>query len=206
MMSFHRTASAVAAAFLVAALALVPATSSATAASAQKADTAPIYVFRGGLDIFSTGMNTLADELNAKGIAAVAENFMEWHDALAKIVAAYKAHRYPIVIVGHSYGANTALLMAYELWKAEIPVALLVFYDLTDSARVPPNVDRVLNFRSSASTGIDVTVTGATHFAGTIDSVTRPDLNHVDIDKQEDLHAQTIAAIVKAMGATASVK
>ena len=102
---------------------------------------------------------------------------------MAKIVAAYKEHPYPVVIIGHSYGAETALLMAYKLRDASVRVALLVFYDLTNSGKVPSNVDHVLNFRSSSATGIDVTVTGGAHFSGTIENVTRPDLNHLNIDK-----------------------
>ena len=119
MMRFLRATSTWAGLILLATLAL-PDVATATA-SAQPADdaTAPIYVLRGGLNIFSTGMDMLAKELNAKGIPAVAENFMDWKDALAKIVAAYKAHPYPIVIIGHSYGANTALLMAYKLAENE---------------------------------------------------------------------------------------
>ena len=193
MTRFHKVALA-AMALLFAALPLA----AATAANKDDAK-APIYVFRGGLDIFSTGMNTLAKELKARGIPAVAENFMEWRDALADIEAAYRKRPYPIIIIGHSYGANTALLMSYQLAKSDIPVALLVFYDLTDSGKVPPNVRHVLNFRSSSSTGIDVTVTGGTYFTGTIDNVTRPDLNHINIDKAEDLHKQTIKAVLKLM-------
>jgi pimeloyl-ACP methyl ester carboxylesterase len=198
MRRFGRFVSALFAAFAIA-LAAFPA-----GAAGGNGDTkAPVYVFRGGLDIFSTGMNTLADELKAKGIPAVAENFMDWHDAIADIEKAYRARPYPIVIVGHSYGANTALLMSYELAKSGIPVALLVFYDLTDSGKAPPNVAHVLNFRSSSSTGINVTVTGGTHFAGTIDTVTRADLNHIDIDKQEDLHKRTIDVIISLLGRNA---
>jgi hypothetical protein len=172
------------------------------AASAPRASAAPILILRGGLNIFSTGMDDLAKELTAKGYPAISDGFEPWRSHLADIVKAYKAKPYPIVIIGHSYGANTALLMAYELRKEDIPVALLVFYDLTDSAKVPPNVDHVLNFRSSSSTGINVTVTGLAHFHGTIDNVTRPDLNHITIDKQEDLHKQTIDAIAKLFGRT----
>ena len=119
---------------------------------------------------------------------------------MAKMVAAYKAHPYPIILIGHSYGADTALLMAYKLRDANVRVALLVFYDLTDSGRVPSNVTHVLNFRSSSATGINVTVTGGFGFTGTIDNVTRPDLNHLNIDKAEDLHKQTIDEIAKLLG------
>ena len=191
MRRFGQLVSALIAAFMIG-LAANP----TAAAGAKNGTTAPIYVFRGGLNIFSTGMDTLARELTAKGIPAVSDTFEDWRDDMAKVVAAYQANPYPIVIIGHSYGANSALLMAYELAKSDIPVSLLVFYDLTDTAKVPPNVDHVLNFRSSSSTGIDVTVTGGTYFAGTIENVTRPDLIHINIDKAEDLHKQTIDEIV----------
>ena len=195
MRRFGQLVSALVAAFTIA-LAAGPA-----AAAGNKGDAAaPIYIFRGGLNIFSTGMDTLAKELTARGIPAVSDTFEDWREDMAKVVAAYQAHPYPIVIIGHSYGANSALLMAYELAKSDIPVSLLVFYDLTDTAKVPPNVDHVLNFRSSSSTGIDVTVTGGAHFSGTIENVTRPDLIHFTIDKAEDLHKQTIDEIVSLLG------
>jgi hypothetical protein len=168
--------------------------------AASTAPTAPIYIFRGGLDIFSTGMNVLADELNKRGIKAVSENYAQWRDAFDDIVKSYRARPYPIVLVGHSFGANTSLLMSYELMKLKIPVALIALYDATDSARVPSNVRWVLNFRSGASTGANVEITGGAHFRGRIDNVTMGNLNHMEIDKREDLHKQTIDAIVTVMG------
>jgi hypothetical protein len=92
--------------------------------------------------------------------------------------------------------------MAYELEKRNIPIALLVFYDITDSARVPPNVRWVINFRSNSATGADTHVVGGAGFTGTIDNVTRPNLNHVEIDKEEALHWQTIGAIRRVFGET----
>ena len=155
---------------------------------------------RGGLNIFSTGMDVLAKELTAKGYPAISDTFEDWRAQMAKVVAAYKAHPYPIIIIGHSYGADTALLMSYKLKEDNIRVALLVFYDLTDPGKVPSNVDHVLNFRSSSATGINVTVTGGAYFHGTITNVTRADLNHLNIDKAEDLHKQTIDEIASLMG------
>ncbi len=160
----------------------------------------PVYVLRGALGIFSSGMDALADEMNANGIAAVSRPFEDWRDYTATIVAAYRAHSYPIVLVGHSWGANTILLMAHELEKRGIPVTLLVFYDVTTSSRIPPNVHWVINYRSTSAIGGDVTVVGERGFSGVIDDVTRPDLNHVQIDKAEDLHRQTIDAIRNIFG------
>lgn len=189
-------------AFLVA-LAAGPAGAAEAKAPHTASGVPPIYVMRGGLNIFSTGMDVLAKELTAKGYPAISDGFEDWHSQMAKVVAAYKAHPYPIVIIGHSYGAETALLMAYKLRDENVPVALLVFFDLTSSGKVPANVAHVLNFRSSSATGIDVTVTGGAHFHGTITNVTRADLNHLNIDKAEDLHEQTIKEIATLMGAPA---
>ncbi len=193
------------ASFVLTALFLALAAGSAGAADAKaKANTSdtppPIFVMRGGLNIFSTGMDVLAKELTAKGYPAISDTFEDWRDQMAKVVAAYKAHPYPVIIIGHSYGADTALLMAYKLKEDDVRVALLAFYDLTDSGKVPSNVDHVLNFRSSSATGIDVTVTGGAYFHGTITNVTRPDLNHLTIDKAEDLHKQTIDEVAALMG------
>jgi hypothetical protein len=160
----------------------------------------PVYVLRGALGIFSSGMDALADEMNAKGVPAVSGAFENWRDYVAGIVPAYRARPYPVILVGHSWGANTLLLMARELDKRAIPVALLVFYDATASARIPANVQRVINYRSTSAIGGNVQVVGGHGFSGTIDNVTRPDLNHVQIDKAEDLHRFTIDAIRKLLG------
>ena len=170
------------------------------AAQVQPTLGTPVYVLRGALGIFSSGMDGLADEMTANGVPAVSMGFENWRDYTAAIVCAYTAHRYPVVLVGHSWGANTILLMAHELGKHDIPVALLVFYDATASARIPPNVRRVINYRSTSAIGGDVEVVGGRGFTGVIDNVTRPDLNHIQIDKAEELHRQTIDATRKALG------
>jgi pimeloyl-ACP methyl ester carboxylesterase len=184
---------------LMVGLAGVPA---AGAAESRPAISMPVFVLRGALGIFSSGMDALADLMNANGVYAASKPFEGWRDYTAAIAKAYKAHKYPIALVGHSWGANTILLIAYELDKQNIPVALLVFYDITDSARVPPNVRWVINYRSTSAIGGNVQVVGGAGFTGAIDTITRPDLNHVQIDKDEALHWQTIGAIRRAFGET----
>lgn len=205
MRRFGQIVSAILAAFVLM-LVVIPASAAGAKAQARADDTPPIYIMRGGLNIFSTGMDVLAQELTDKGYPATSDTFEDWRTEMAKMIAAYQKHPYPIVIIGHSYGAEAALLMAYRLRDANVPVALLVFYDLTDSGRVPGNVAHVLNFRSSSATGIDVTVTGGYGFTGTIDNITRPDLNHIDIDKAEDLHEKTIEAVAALFGKPAKTK
>ncbi len=201
MQRFGQIALAILAAFMIS-VTLAPAGAAAAEAKAKapKVDVPPIYIMRGGLNIFSTGMDVLAKELTDKGFPAISDGFMAWRTEMEKEVAAYKQHPYPIIIVGHSYGADTALLMAYKLRDAGVPIALLVFYDLTSPGKIPANVAHVLNFRSSSSTGINVQATPGFGFTGTIENVTRPDLNHITIDKAEDLHQKTIEEIADLLG------
>ncbi len=199
MQRFGRITLAILTAFMIA-FSVGPAGAAAAEAKAKASDVPPIYIMRGGLNIFSTGMDVLAEELTAEGYPAISDGFMDWRTEMDKVVAAYKAHPYPVIIIGHSYGADTGLLMSYKLKDAGVPVALLVFYDLTNSGKVPSNVAHVLNFRSSSATGIDVTVTGGFGFSGTIENVTRPDLNHLNVDKAEDLHKHTIDEIAALFG------
>ena len=186
--------------FMALVLSLLIAPSTDAAVRANRVPGTPVYVLRGALGIFSSGMDALAEEMTAHGVPAVSQPFENWRTLTAGIVKAYRTRPYPIALVGHSWGANTILLMAYELEKQHIPVALLVFYDITDSARIPPNVKWVLNYRSTSAIGGNVTVVGGHGFAGTIDNITRPDLNHVEIDKDKSLHQWTIYSIKEALG------
>lgn len=160
----------------------------------------PVYALRGALGIFSSGMDSLADELNADGIAAASVAFNDWGDYDARIIAAYRKHPYPVVLIGHSWGANTILLMAYDLDRHNVPVAALIFYDITESARIPANVKWVVNYRSNSATGGNIQVVGGAGFTGKIKNITRADLNHVQIDKAPDLHRHTIAVVRAALG------
>ena len=50
-----------------------------------------VYLFRGLADVFSTGMDTLADELNKKGIHATSHSHTDWKEIAERAIADYKA-------------------------------------------------------------------------------------------------------------------
>jgi pimeloyl-ACP methyl ester carboxylesterase len=171
--------------------------------AAAKTATPLIYILRGGADIFSTGMNVLADELTAVGIPSESLNFSHWRELVERVRTNYQTSKTPIIVVGHSWGANSALLMAQKLRETSTPVALLVFFDATADLVMPPNVAYVLNFRSQAAIGLDVKVTGGYGFHGTIETVDAKDVDHIQVDKNERLHKQAIDTIVRLMGPAA---
>src|ERR1700677_741849 len=108
---------------------------------------AHVYLFRGLADVYSLGMNTLADELNARGVYATAHSHTDWKPIADKAAADYKAGKEaPIILIGHSLGADAVMEMADYLGDKGVPVALVVPFDGTQSFPASGNVARVLNF------------------------------------------------------------
>ena len=88
-----------------------PAAKKTAAHSRAKTNTAKsqahVYLFRGLLNIFSMGMDELADKIKASGIPATVYNHTEWEEVAGRIVADYKNGNHgPIVLIGHSLGAD----------------------------------------------------------------------------------------------------
>jgi hypothetical protein len=50
-----------------------------------------VYLFRGLADVFSTGMDTLADELNKRRIHATSHSHTDWKAIADRAAADYKA-------------------------------------------------------------------------------------------------------------------
>jgi hypothetical protein len=107
-----------------------------------------VHTMRGGLGIFSIGMNQLRD--------ACAEQFnipsssIMWYDAgevshsIIRYQQTHKEHR-PIILIGHSLGANEQIKVARALNKKGVSVDLLVTIDAVSQTIVPPNVKYALN-------------------------------------------------------------
>ena len=157
-----------------------------------------VYLFRGGLNIFSTGVDVLAKKLRARGIEATAYGNADWQAVTEKAKARYAKTHQPIVLVGHSFGANAAVLMAAELNKSKTPVALIVLYDTVSSMKVSANVRRVIDFVSIDGKELGFTVTGEFGFTGHIERIDSKD-GHLAIDKDSHNHDISIAAILRAI-------
>ena len=155
-----------------------------------------VYLLRGGLNVFSTGLDELAKELRGRGIDAKSYGFDGWPALAANAHARYVKTRLPIVIIGHSFGANAAVLMAAELEKSKTPVALLILFDTVSSMKVPANVRRVIDLVSTTGQGIGITVTGEFGFTGHIDTIDVPE-GHLSMDNDPRNHDISIAAVLK---------
>jgi hypothetical protein len=161
---------------------------------------AHVYLFRGLADVYSLGMNTLADELNARGVAASAHSHTDWKPIANAAAANYKAGKEgPIILVGHSLGADAVMEMADYLGDKGVPVALLVPFDGTQSFPVPGNVARCINFTQRDY----AMMRRGPGFRGTLTNVDLSgdtSIDHVTIDKSPRLHAQVISEVLAIVG------
>jgi pimeloyl-ACP methyl ester carboxylesterase len=162
-----------------------------------------VYLIRGGLNIFSTGMDEVAAKLRARGIDARTLGQATWRDAAREAAERYEESPEPIVFAGHSFGANAAVLAAEQLGNKEIPVALIILFDPTEVLKAPYNVERLLNYVSVDSLGYNVDVWSAPGFAGKVENILHPDVNHIQIDNDEAIQDKAVGEIVKAVGSGA---
>src|SRR5271155_586380 len=161
---------------------------------------AHVYLFRGLGDVFSTGMDTLAAELNTRGVYATSHSHNDWKSIADRAAADYKAGKEgPIILVGHSLGADAVMEMADYLGDKGVPVALVVPFDGTQSFPASGNVGRVLNFTQRDY----AFMRPGPGFRGSLTNVdlrSDPGIGHLDIDEVPQLHARVIAEVLAIVG------
>lgn len=116
--------------------------------------TAQIYMFRGGFNgVFSTGISDMASELRRKGIPVHDLSWSASNGSLSEIKKAvsHNPRSGPIILVGHSLGAGSAITMAEELTNAGITVDLMIVFDSLGATRVPKGVRRFVSFKASGN-------------------------------------------------------
>lgn len=160
---------------------------------------AHVYLLRGLMNIFSLGMDTLAEELERRGVYATVDNYASWPTLADQAAAKYKAgSEGPIILIGHSLGANAVMEMAAYLGKKGVPVALVVPFDGTGPYEASANVARVLNLTKTYYMS-----RGAGFHGSLINVDLRNDgnIDHLNIDKSPRLHARVIAEVLSIVGA-----
>ncbi|MBI4275865.1 MAG: hypothetical protein HY659_14310 [Rhizobiales bacterium] len=178
-----------------------------TDASTKKSETAPkvrtgphVYLLRGLMNIFSLGMDDLAEKLTRRGVYATLHNHAEWQSLSDQIAAQYKAGNHSsIVLVGHSLGADAVMLMGAYLGQKGVPVSLIVPFDGTASYPATSNVSRVMNLTQRDY----ARMTRGPGFRGelqNIDVSKDESIGHISIDKSARLHAMVVNKILGVTG------
>lgn len=161
-----------------------------------------MLLLRGWFGVFSTGMDSVADQLRARGINAEAIGHLSWKAQVDRIVRERAARKIgPIVLVGHSQGANNVIEMAQMLKSHDIQVDLLVTLAPFMQDPIPSNVLRAVNYYQEPGWGAPLS--GEAGFRGklsNIDLASDFTVTHVTIDKSSRVQSdmvRDISAVVR---------
>jgi pimeloyl-ACP methyl ester carboxylesterase len=156
-----------------------------------------IYLLRGLAGIFSTGLDVLDEKLVGYSATVRPHDF---YNSLAQEAARLqKSGKGPIIIMGHSLGADAAIYMAEKMKTLGASVALIVTFGPTTNLVAPSNVAQVINYYTGSTL-----VTKGPGFRGSISNVNKnsaADINHLNIEKSNRFHANIISKIQTIVGA-----
>ena len=165
--------------------------------SATKAET-QVYLLRGWFGVFSTGLDNLAAELRSRGIKAETVGHLAWRTTASKIIKYHASGKSdPLILVGHSQGANNVIDMARLLERENISVDLLVTLAPAMQDPIPGNVVRAINYYNSPGWGAPVTADAGYH--GKLTNINLGGdigIYHMAIDKNPKIQAEIERAIL----------
>ena len=156
-----------------------------------------VYLLKGLWGFFSTGLITLASELQKRGYTATVHDSGEYLTLALEAARLQKSGKGPIIIIGHSIGANAAILMAEKMKDEGASVALIIGFGPTNDMLVPSNVSRVVTYYQTGAI-VSGTAKKGPGFHGSLSNInlhSDSDINHFNIEKIERLHAKAIAAV-----------
>ncbi len=169
-----------------------------------------VHTLLGGLGVFSMGMSDIRNEV-AKRYNKVSASSNMWYNggdvaySIKHYYYTHKKHR-PIILVGHSLGANEQIKIARNLNAAGISVDLLVTVDAVSQTIVPPNVKHVLNiyktgyvpmFSGLKLRAVDPRVTQIENI--NVDDLKGVHVNHFTIEKNQLVQAMILDEVKKVL-------
>jgi hypothetical protein len=187
------------AAALVLSLTSIPllAGSASAATSASAASSAHVYLLRGVLNVFSFGLDDIAEKLRAQGIPVTVANFVSWSSLANEAASEYRSGRIKtIVLVGHSSGATALPEMVARLNELGTPVKLAIGLDSVFRTSLNGRVGKYINFYIANGAGTPVARGNA--FQGSLENVNVenvPGVGHITIEKNQIMQQKVIGAI-----------
>ncbi len=159
-----------------------------------------IYLLRGFAGVFSRGLDNIGTKLADRGVTAKVIPHSDWVSATNQIISNQKRYgRKPVVLIGHSLGANAIIRMATELKKKRIRVDYMATFAATNPTLVPSNVRKITNYYFKTD-GWGKPIKVARGFRGrlkNIDFSKSSTVGHFNIDKQPRLQAQVINNVLR---------
>lgn len=157
-----------------------------------------VYLMRGLANIFSLGMDTLAEKLQQRGIDAQVYEYGQWPQLASEAVSWSKSRgRAPVVIIGHSLGADAAVEMAERMTSLGIAPRLVITFDPVGVTQVGASGGKFVNYYQS-NNGFGKRLTTEKGFSGRLVNRNLDDMgsiDHFNIDKADSLHAEVMKEV-----------
>ena len=129
-----------------------------------------VYLVRGLLNVFSLGLDSIADNLRHHGIEATVHNHLEWPALVGEASEACKSGRESqIILVGHSLGASSVVDMANSLGQVGVQESLVVSIDPVVRDTATGYVNRLVNYY--VSNGVGQPVDRGASFHGVVQNI-----------------------------------
>jgi len=171
------------------------------------------YLLRGFIGIFSTGIDNLGGEIKRSGVNAMVFQDDQWSSLAGTIRKKYAnaPQSEPLVLIGHSYGADDVVRIARELKRDNITVDLLVTLDPVTPPTIPSNVKRCINIYQSngvwdtlpwlRGVPVEAPKNSPTQLANYNVRIDRTDLyepgvDHFNIEKKKKVHQEVIKYVL----------
>jgi hypothetical protein len=184
----------------LACLSLVLAVSLTVGVASAQAPHEKVFLLRGFTNVLSPGIDQLAQELKDRNIETEVANHAFAIPLASEAIEDCKSGRVgTVVLIGHSFGATGALMMADRMQKAGLHVALIVTLDPVIKGAVPANVHRLENFY--LSNGVGTIMQPGENFHGAISNVdlkSNPELGHVSVTTLPSMQKQVIHDVMTA--------
>lgn len=182
-----------------------------TASDAPRAGNA--YLLRGWIGVFSTGVDELSQKLNERGVRAHVYQELQ-AGALADTIAKKylgDGEAEPLVLIGHSYGADNVVRVARALEKKGVSVDLMVTLDPTTPPSVPKNVKLAYNYYQPQPLDVIPLFRGIPlkqdeggsgklvnyNLRSDRKDLLAPDTNHINIDKNPKVHDAVVQNVLE---------
>jgi hypothetical protein len=167
------------------------------ATSISPASSAHVYLLRGVLNIFSFGLDDIAERLRAQGIQVTVANFVSWSSLANEAAAEYRSGRIKTIgLVGHSSGATALPDMVARLNDLGTPVKLAIGLDSVFRTSLNGRVGKYINFY--IANGAGTPVAKGDRFQGSLENVNVenvPGVGHITIEKNQIMQQKVIGAI-----------
>ena len=156
-----------------------------------------VILLRGWFGVFSMGLDSVTEQLKALGINAEVAGHLSWQNEVTEIVRDRSAGRTgPLILVGHSQGANNVIDMARALEQSHVTVDLLITLSPFMQNRVPANVTKAINYYQAPGWGQPLEADQGFH--GKLINVNLaddPTISHIGIDKSTKIQTEIVREI-----------